>query len=326
MRDFVAELVVCELGPKYHFKETRPIGEGTQGLAFEAASERHGSIVIKITNPYGGIRAWQSYETRCDTYYREHAFLTKAHSNGVRCPEPLAVGTLDAEHTEGGPAFLVMKRLPGKQLRASPSLEQLVELGALVGTLHRVPADYYEIHHTAGLQTTRDWPIAMHQFVSPHRSLALREGGHISPAVHQYLIELIPKLAQMQLPPTLNHGDLCFHNVLIDEGGTPSLLDFGFARMCPGGARDLAHVRGRLLVDGAEVGDGRWRAFFDSYMKGVGPDCFNAADAIRFELGCLAGESLKWFSGTNADQRVEHVRRVGALLNALSEGVPLELL
>ena len=137
---------------------------------------------------------------------------------GIRCPAPMALedGSFLSE-VAGKPAVIVT-RLPGAP-KLSPTPEQCRRVGRILADIHVAGLDY-----DAGLANWRGqaWREAFAQRVRP--KLSADEAALIeSEARYQGLHD------DTVLPRGVIHGDLFRDNVLWDEAGDGSVIDFYFA-------------------------------------------------------------------------------------------------
>jgi aminoglycoside phosphotransferase (APT) family kinase protein len=81
-------------------------------------------------------------------------------------------------------------------------------------------------------------------------------------ALFGWLLDHIPDSAGT---PSLLHGDIGFHNLLLDDGKLSAVVDWEFGHIGDA-AEDLAYVRNTL---GEQID---WDAFIAAYLAAGGPD------------------------------------------------------
>lgn len=224
-----------------------PASGGLSNHVFEAASG-DAQVVIRLGPA----------ENKAEGFARERRIIERVRRAGVPAPEILSVGE------EGGFAFMVARRAPGKIATDAPSrLRTLKDLGALVAQgVHTIRTSGLggdfgfgdEAGSTAGW---RDWLLAGRQ---AHARLGLlRDHAVISERHHATLRDTLEAVAAWTDEPVLNHGDLRLKNVVVDdEGVILALIDWEASISAPGPHWDLSVALHDLWVDQME-------AFLDGY-------------------------------------------------------------
>jgi aminoglycoside phosphotransferase (APT) family kinase protein len=162
---------------------------------------------------------------------REFEALRVAHKRGVRCPEPIAVG-----ECESGEDYLVMARIGGdtnpRQLVANDRyantrenmLGQLAEDLALIHTI--LPDELGAAPNMRALAAGDDPLASMRQFVEgSYRNDALDPHPAIEWAF-RWIDREIARLGASSRYVCLAHGDFRTGNMLYDEQGLTSVLDW----------------------------------------------------------------------------------------------------
>jgi aminoglycoside phosphotransferase (APT) family kinase protein len=166
-----------------------------------------------------------------DKTRREFEVLRIAFAAGVRCPEPIALG-----ECESGEDYLVMTRIAGdtnpRQLitneRYSAARPALVEqLAHYLAIIHRItPADAAA---APGMLAPRpgDDPLgAMRQRVEEAYRNDVLDPHPALEWAFRWIDRQISTLTPASAPPCVVHGDLRVGNILYDEQGLTSILDW----------------------------------------------------------------------------------------------------
>ena len=162
---------------------------------------------------------------------REFEILRLAHARGVRCPEPISLGTCDT-----GEDFLVMARVEGdtnpRQLVASEAYETarqaiIPRLAQDLAIIHEItPA---EAHAAPGLlgpdpgedplrfQRRHVEEMYRNDLLNPHPTVEW---------AFRWLDRQIAGLRPAERPPCVVHGDYRVGNMLYDESGLTAVLDW----------------------------------------------------------------------------------------------------
>ncbi|MBN8549732.1 MAG: phosphotransferase [Deltaproteobacteria bacterium] len=327
LKEFAQELLLCELAPTIGVEKLAFLGEGAFSFAFEGNSNEHGAVVIKVVSPYSFSLGEGSYEARVNSYQREFERLALAHSSGVACPKPIAVGTLDAAHTDGGPAYMVQQRLQGESFQFSKhgAPEFYAKLGRLVASLHRVPVTSYEIWENGALRPEPNGPIALGQEVNVGRVQQVAKASSLDSKVVEYLGSAYLEALRRGPQPTFVHGDLGPQNIFVGPEVNPALLDFGFAAFRATGGSDISRIRVALLWEDSSAGDARWQSFLDGY-RSLNPERLeHFSPGIRFEMLCAALEVPNWCV-REPERKESLIKRSKELVDAIVNGCPLEFL
>jgi aminoglycoside phosphotransferase (APT) family kinase protein len=209
-------------------------GFGKQTTLFAAEGrELSGEYVIR--RDLGGNAG---LDTSCHLIRREYPVIRAAFDRGFPAPEALWLDT-DHKLLPGGD-FIVMRRSPGKiagnffgaqtvipddladiladNMAQLHSLEPIRELGDLTDTIR---PDLWDLplRECAG-RYVRNW----YEFY-------LREQHTPSPGLVALYGWLFDNMPESPGTPRLIHGDIGFHNFLIDEGQMSALVDWEFAHI-----------------------------------------------------------------------------------------------
>jgi aminoglycoside phosphotransferase (APT) family kinase protein len=216
----------------------------------------------------------------CHRVRYEFPVIRAAYDHGFPAPEALWV---DEEHQllPGGD-FLIMTRAPGTSggnvHGAAGKVDQaLVDLLAgSVARLHQLPPMRELGDLTDGIASHLwDLPLAevTRRYIQSIKDLYLREMAMPSPAVLALYGWLMDNIPEAPGRPVLLHGDIGFHNFIVDDGRLSAVVDWEFSHIGDP-ADDVGYVRNT-------VGNSLdWGAFMDAYRAAGGPDLDEAR--VRF--------------------------------------------
>lgn len=162
---------------------------------------------------------------------REFEALRVAFSRGIRCPEPIAVGEV-----ESGEDFLVMARVAGdtnpRQLVSNDKYsaarkQMIVQLAEDLAKIHQIHGD--DVRDAPGLRgadSTEDaLSLARVTVEAMYRNDLLNPHPPIEWAF-RWIDRQIAALGRKVTEPCLVHGDFRTGNMLYDERGLTSILDW----------------------------------------------------------------------------------------------------
>jgi aminoglycoside phosphotransferase (APT) family kinase protein len=162
---------------------------------------------------------------------REFAALRVAHARGIRCPQPIAVG-----ECAGGEDYLVMTRIPG-----DTNPRQLITAERYAGTRTRIigqlAEDLVRIHQITPTDMVaapnmrapaggEDALASMRRFVEEAYRTDVLDPHPAIEWAFRWIDREIARLAPSGRPPCLVHGDFRIGNMLYDEDGLTSILDW----------------------------------------------------------------------------------------------------
>ena len=225
----------------------------TQGKTSEVAFAEHEGRVVVVKRC-----AHPSY---IDWLRREHVALRELESSGLPIPRFVAYAENELDGTPV--AWLVMSRLAGRTVlgaavEASPSARESLfrRLGSLLRRVHATPVP---------TELLREEKWISRQLEEARGNLAWCDGTAAG------LVEL-ERSRPAPVAETLIHGDLALDNVLVDERGALSLIDW--AGGGPGDPRHDIALALRTKPE-LELSTAALQAFFDGYGAAV------LADATR---------------------------------------------
>lgn len=207
----------------------------------------------------------------CHRVAKEYPVIRAAFDRGFPAPDALWVDT-DHQLLPGGD-FLVMRMAAGKTGgNVFHSTEELSDdlirvLATGVAGLHTLPS-LTELGDLTDSIRTELWDLPMaestRRYIENWRSYFLGHTHNPSPtlmALYRWMLANVPEAPDL---PVLVHGDIGFHNMLIDEGRLTALVDWEFAHIGDP-AEDLGSIRNALGAD-------HWEAIMAAYRAAGGVD------------------------------------------------------
>lgn len=242
-----------------------PGGYGKETTLFEVEGDAlSGGFVMRRD------RLAPTMDNDCHRIDREFRVIRAAYEHGFPAPEAV---WLDTEHRllPGG-HFLVMTRAPGNSggdvFSASEQMSDAFTdvLATSLAKLHALPP-LTELGTLSEMIAPEYWGMTCAQttgiYLRQVRDLYLAEMRVPSPAVlgfYEYLLADIPDAPERSV---LLHGDVGFHNMIIDEGRLSALVDWEFAHIGDP-AEDLAYARN------TSEGSLDWDRFMTTYRAAGG--------------------------------------------------------
>lgn len=205
----------------------------------------------------------------CHRVALEYPVIRAVYARGFPAPDAL---WLDTEHRllPGGD-FLVMRMAPGRaggnvfHATEALSTDQIEVLAQGIARLHTLPP-LTELGDLTGSIRKDLWQQPMadltRQYIIDWQQYFLANSHNPSPslmALYRWMLANVPDAPD---GPVLVHGDIGFHNMLIDEGRLTALVDWEFAHIGDP-AEDLGSVRNAL-------GDDRWGEVMARYRAAGG--------------------------------------------------------
>ncbi len=252
-----------------------PGGYGKETTLFEVEGNAlSGSFVMRRD------RLAPTMDNDCHRIEREFRVIRAAYEHGFPAPEAV---WLDTEHRllPGG-HFLVMTRAPGEpggdvfSASGQMSDEFTDVLATSLAKLHALPP-LTELGMLSEMITPEYWDLTCAQstevYLRQVRDLYLTEMTVPSPAVlglYEYLLADIPDAPERSV---LLHGDVGFHNMIIDEGRLSALVDWEFAHIGDP-AEDLGFARN------TSGGSLDWDRFMTTYRAAGGIEI--SPERLRF--------------------------------------------
>lgn len=200
------------------------------------------------------------------TVVTEYALLRRLREADVLVPEPLL---LEGAHTGAGNPFMLMsveKGAPvGVHFMALPPVEgPLKQLAENLGRFHSIAVD--EFSDMAGIETARHTASQLLDALAAYEETIDQLDSASSRLLKEVLSWLRENAAQVSTQAaSLVHGDLGFHNLLVDGNELSAILDWEMAHI-GNPAYDLGYLR-HAISD-----DEQWRHFVSWYRAAGGPD------------------------------------------------------
>lgn len=289
-----------------HFRPL-PGGFGKQTYLFEVTGQALAGAFVLRRDPHIPV-----FDNDCHRIDREHAVIAAVHARGFPAPE---VVWLDTEHASlPGGDFLVMRKAAGEgggsvfAATGGISADFSRLLAGVLARLHALPP-LPELAGVADSINARRWSLPLQQCVQEYLDewLALYQSeGHLpSPTVTALLRWVADNVPAGDGQPVLLHGDIGFHNLLLDQGQLTAVLDWEFAHLGDP-AEDLAYVRNTIggMLD--------WEAFMADYLDQGG----QPVDATRLLFHQVWGH-LRNATAANLLARKFHDGRVDDLKVAI---------
>ncbi|MET0661032.1 MAG: phosphotransferase family protein [Steroidobacteraceae bacterium] len=242
-----------------------PGGFGKQTVLFDARGKAFtGAFVLRRDFPLPLL------DNDCHRIRHEFEVIRAVHARGFPAPDAL---WLDIEHRllPGGD-FIVMRRSPGVSGGTVIRPESKVPadlartLATLLARLHRLPP-MPELRSLNATINATVWALPLErcvqQYLESWLSL-LHATPHLpSPSTLSQLGWVLDHIPRASGEPVLLHGDLGFHNFLLDDGQLTTMLDWEFSHVGDP-AEDLASVRNSI---GAALD---WDTFVRCYRENGG--------------------------------------------------------
>ena len=206
----------------------------------------------------------------CHRIVNEYPVIRAAFKHGFKAPDAL---WLDTEHRllpDGD--FIVMRRAPGSpggtvfSAANKISDELLNVLAQTLAGLHSLPP-LLELGDLTESINPEMWSLSLRgatrQYISGYREIYLRDVADASPAILALYGWVLNNLPDPPGRTVLCHGDVGFHNMVLDRGELSALVDWEFAHVGDP-AEDLAYVRNTA---GATLD---WNKFLAAYYAAGG--------------------------------------------------------
>ncbi len=162
---------------------------------------------------------------------REYEVLRVAFARGIRCPEPIAIG-----ECEGGQDYLLMARVGGdtnpRQLMRADGFRpmhatMIQQLAEDLAKIHRIaPEDVATAPNMRGPASGEDALAWQRRAVEEAYRLDLLDPHPAIEWAFRWIDREIARLEPTRRPPCVVHGDFRIGNMLYDERGLTSILDW----------------------------------------------------------------------------------------------------
>lgn len=260
-----------EPGMKVTKFQPLPGGFGKQTILMEVDGKALNGALVVRRDPGDPV-----VDNDCHRIRDEYRVIRAAFERGFPAPDAL---WLDTEHEllPGGD-FIVMRRARGETggnvFRSKGAVsEQLFQvLAEGMARLHTMPP-CVELGDLTQSIRTEEWTLTIPQsvtrYVEDWLRIYLRDTHNPSPALMSLYGWLLANVPQAEGKPVLLHGDIGFHNMLIEDGHLSVVVDWEFAHVGDP-AEDLGYVKN-------VIGDANWDNFMKLYRAAGGP----AVDVAR---------------------------------------------
>lgn len=216
----------------------------------------------------------------CHQVAVEYPVIRAAFENGFPAPDAV---WLDTEHARlRGGDFIVMRRSPGTtggnvfDAQTQVSSELVEVLANAVADLHLLPPQEQLGNLTTSI-CERFWQLpvskTVEQYLNEWYDIFKNSSHTPSAATASLFAWLFANVPEAEGRPVLLHGDIGFHNMIIDDGHLTALVDWEFAHVGDP-AEDLGYLR-NCTGDTLD-----WDRFVAIYSDRTGTDI--APERIRF--------------------------------------------
>ena len=207
----------------------------------------------------------------CHWVRLEYPVIRAASDRGFPAPEAL---WLDTNHQllPGGD-FMVMRRSPGRTggdvfgAREAISEELVKVLAVSMARLHTLPP-CLELGSLTESIYAGAWHLSLKESVERYIhgwfKVYIEQAHSPSPTLVSLYKWLLDNLPNSPGTPALLHGDIGFHNMLVDEGRLTALVDWEFAHIGDP-AEDVGFVKNT-------GGNMPWNRFMQYYLDAGGPE------------------------------------------------------
>lgn len=193
----------------------------------------------------------------------EFEVLRSLADTGLKVPRPLLLEP--APEALGGP-FIIVHRLPGRgegNIFFPPKSEVLAEdVAEQLGRLHALAAAQFE--NLAGIKTVAFTHEQLRADLEGYRKL-YQQLDKPSQTIGGIIDWLSAHIDQVEGPRTLVHGDIGFHNLLVNQGRLTGVLDWELAHLGHP-AEDLGYCKGDVEQMTS------WSHFMQAYRSAGGPE------------------------------------------------------
>jgi len=185
----------------------------------------------------------------CHRVVNEYPVVKAVYAQGFPAPEAHWVD-VEPRLLPGGD-FMIMRRAPGSpggdvfSANSAISDELLTVLAKTLAELHALPP-LLELGDLTESINTELWSMSAYEtakrYISSFRDIYVQEVVHPSPAIlalYSWVLDHLPDSGERSV---LCHGDIGFHNMVLDNGSLSALIDWEFVHIGDP-AEDLAYVR-----------------------------------------------------------------------------------
>lgn len=238
-------------------------GFGKETSLFTVESEHlKGDLVMRRDLPVPNLLGLDCHDIK-----QEYPLLKALHQRGFPVPEPLWLETRSS--TLPGPDFIIVRRVPGgvegDALGGQHPVQDHLrrELAFITASIHALPPldelgqGIPALDASLWQQSTSE---CVRRYIQSWYAHYLHTPHMPMPAVHHLFHWLLANVPQTDDAPALVHGDIGFHNLLIDRGQLSGVLDWEYAHIGDP-AEDLGYIKNGVdqQID--------WSAFLQDYAS-----------------------------------------------------------
>jgi aminoglycoside phosphotransferase (APT) family kinase protein len=241
-------------------------GFGKDTILFEIldGGPNTGSVVMRKDLPISPIDV---------TVIGEFLLLQKLHAAGIRVPTPMWA---EADPTALGTPFIVVRRVPGSiDVTSWVHDRQAVlrfseELAATMAQIHALNSEHLGYAESAAMSAAQGTTQVVRQMRELYRRKA-DQPSWVLEVAFEWLLSNVPSCDDREA--RLVHGDIGFHNILMERGQVTAVLDWEFQHFGDP-AEDVSYCRPfieRLLP---------WPTFLEMYARHGGAPYSTEQDAF----------------------------------------------
>ncbi|MFY9328091.1 MAG: phosphotransferase family protein [Georgfuchsia sp.] len=250
-------------------------GFGKETTLFSLSSKTlNADLVLRRDSP---IDVYKKLD--CHTATREYPLLKAVHSRGFPAPEPILLE--EKPLIIKGPSFTIMRRIPGVAVGDATGGQGMVS-AELTRTLAQVAARLHSTEPLTELSNIPAFDSALWKMTASECARTYIEASyqrylntsHLPmPVLHGLYSWLLAHVPITDEPPALVHGDIGFHNLLLNEGELSAVLDWEFAHVGDP-AEDIGYIRS-LMANQLD-----WPRFIAEYQGAGGT--IPSEERVRF--------------------------------------------
>lgn len=251
-------------GPDLHITSARALSGGRSKQTILVTQEGANALPSSFVVRQDWLAAQQEWAKDATTaVVTEFEVLAHLHALGMRVPKPLLV---EPNRSALGAPFLVLGAMPGCQEGdlffppRSPALAH--QVAQQMALLHRAPTA--AIARKAGLRVGAHEPDELRRTLGEWRAVVARldAPSHTLQSALDWLEGHVP---DEPAPLVLVHGDVGFHNLLVDGDTLTAVLDWELVHL-GAAAQDLGYLRSGIEKMTS------WDDFMAAYRAAGGPE------------------------------------------------------
>lgn len=255
--------------------DVRRLAHGANNEIYLASGGR-GKFVVKLSKPHREDGA-------LDEYRKEAWCAGRARALGVPTPDVLEVGVA------AGRAFEVLAVVDGRHPGPAEEISTWQALGRYARAINEIPVAGWGVRFAGDGVFGERWRAHLeYNIAALHPGDELLTRGVFDVAASRNLRGEFERLLRTDFHFGLCHGDIAFQNTLIDNGGTPWLLDWGSAA-----AAVVPHYEINEILRAAKASPALLDAFLDGYGLAAGAYVAMSAD-LRALAALREVDTLRW--------------------------------